>query len=254
MSGIRAAIFDMDGLLIDTEPIWRRVEIEIFGALGLHLTEEQCMQTMGVRVAEVVELWYGRHPWQGPSTAEVTEQIIAGVIAHVRTEGEPMPGVCEALQLVHDAGLPIAIASSSGESLIRAVIERLHLEPYIQAICSADREPVGKPDPAVYLRAAERLGVSPVACLALEDSPNGVLAAKRAGMFCIAVPDPHLAGDPHMDEADLRLASLNDLTPELLGRLTRSTPNGQSSDASGIAPSRLSTEHEAPERPHMAPD
>jgi sugar-phosphatase len=219
MRAIRAAVFDMDGLLIDTEPIWRRTEIEIFGRLGLYLTEEQCMQTMGVRVAQVVELWYSRHPWEGPSTAEVTEQIIAGVIAHVLAEGVPMPGVMDALATVHDAGLPIAIASSSSEELIRAVMRRLGIERYITAICSADDEAEGKPHPAVYLTAARRLGIPPEECLALEDSPNGVLAAKAAGMYCIAVPDRFLAGDPRMDEADLRLDSLEELTSALLNRL-----------------------------------
>jgi HAD superfamily hydrolase (TIGR01509 family) len=219
MRAIRAVVFDMDGLLIDTEPIWRKVEIEVFGRLGLHLTEEQCMQTMGVRVAQVVELWHSRHPWSGPSIAEVTDEIVAGVIAHVRADGVPMPGVLAALTMVHDAGLPIAIASSSSEDMIRAVIQRLGIESYIKSICSADDEPEGKPHPAVYLRAAERLGVPPEACLALEDSPNGVLSAKAAGMYCIAVPDRYLAGDPRMNEADLRLDSLEDFTPDLLRRL-----------------------------------
>jgi sugar-phosphatase len=219
MCAIRAVVFDMDGLLIDTEPIWRRVEIEIFGRLGLHLTEEQCMETMGVRVAQVVELWHSRRPWQGPPTAEVTQQIVDGVIAHVLAEGQPMPGVLEALDMVHAAGLPIAIASSSSEGMIRAVIRRLKIERYIQVICSADDEAEGKPHPAVYLRAAERLRVPPDECLALEDSPTGVLAAKAAGMYCIAVPDRFLAGDPRMDEADLRLDSLAEFTPELLSGL-----------------------------------
>src|SRR5436305_2597320 len=131
MSGIRAAIFDMDGLLIDTEPIWRRSEIEVFGELGLHLTEEQCMQTMGVRVAEIVALWYSRHPWKGPSCEEVTRRIYASVIAHVRSEGEPMPGVMDALRIVCELGMLCAVATSFSEILIRAVIGKLDIERYI---------------------------------------------------------------------------------------------------------------------------
>jgi beta-phosphoglucomutase-like phosphatase (HAD superfamily) len=206
----------MDGLLIDTEPIWRRVEIEVFGAVGLHLTEEQCLETMGVRIGEVVRLWHSRHPWHGPSTAEVTARIVEGVIEHVQTEGEPKAGVCEALDIVDRAGLPIAIASSSSEDMIRAVLRRLNIEHYVRVICSADDEAEGKPHPAVYLTAARRLGVDPGSCLAFEDSPNGVLSAKAAGMCCIVVPDPHLADDSRMSAADIRLESLTSFTGSLL--------------------------------------
>lgn len=219
MSRLKGVIFDMDGLLIDTEPIWRRSEIEVFGDLGLYLTEEQCMQLMGVRIAEIVDLWYDRHPWTGPTPAQVTETIVQRVIDHVKTEGEPQPGVRQALETVRSAQIPIAIASSSSEEMIAAVIDRLQIREYISVICSADHEPEGKPHPAVYLRAAQRLGIDPTYCLALEDSPNGVLSAKAAGMMCIAVPDPYLADDPRMQQADLRLQSLEAFTPRLLEQL-----------------------------------
>ncbi len=214
----------MDGILIDTEPIWRRVEIEVFGRVGLHLTEAQCMQTMGVRVAEVVQLWYDRHPWEGPTPAQVTEEIVRAVIAHVLHEGEPLPGVIEALSTIRDAGLPVAIASSSGEELIGAVVSRLGIGEYIDAIASGENEAEGKPHPAVYLRAASALGLPPSTCLAIEDSPNGVLSAKAAGMYCIVIPDPHLASDPRLLAADLRLPSLLELTAELLATLSGGTP------------------------------
>lgn len=220
MITLEAAIFDMDGLLIDTEPIWRRSEIEVFGELGLHLTEEQCMETMGVRVAEVVELWYSRYPWDGPTSQEVTRQIYASVIEHVLSEGEPLPGVLYALRTVRDRGLLCAIASSSSEILIRAVMQKLNIEEFIQTICSADDEAEGKPHPAVYLTAARRLGVPPDRCVAFEDSPNGVQSAKAAGMLCIVVPDPYLAGDPRMERADLRLESLEEFSSQTLDSLS----------------------------------
>lgn len=222
MSPINAVIFDMDGLLIDTEPIWRQAEIEVFAMVGLHLTEEQCLETMGVRVAEVVALWYHRHPWEGPSVQEIADRIEDAVVSHVMAEGEAKPGVYSALATVRAAGLPIAIASSSSMRLIEAVIQRLDIGRYIDVACSGDAEPEGKPHPGVYRTTARKLDVAPEACLALEDSPNGVLSAKAAGMICIAIPDPHLAGDPRMRGADVRLGSLEEFTPQLLSALQHS--------------------------------
>jgi sugar-phosphatase len=215
----RAVIFDMDGLLIDTEPIWRRAEIEVFGRVGLRISEEQALETMGVRIAEIVDSYYRQHPWPGPSPEDVTDAIYDEVIRHVEEDGEANPGVYSAFETVRRAGFPIAIASSSSERLIDAVLHKLGLHDDVQVICSADQEQEGKPHPAVYLTAAKRLGVPPESCLALEDSPNGVLSSKAAGMFCIAVPDPYLAADPRMNRADVRLDSLAELTPDFLQTL-----------------------------------
>lgn len=211
----------MDGILIDTEPIWRQVEIEVFGSIGIHRTEEECLESMGVRIEEIVESCYRTHPWSGPSTAEITRRMIQGVIDEVTRAGEPLPGVRHALETVRAAGMPVGIASSSSEDLIEAVLTRLGIESYIQAICSGDREPAGKPHPAVYRKAAKSLGVPAGHCLAIEDSPNGVLAAKSAGMICIAIPDRHFAADPRMKRADLRLESLEQISASLLADLGR---------------------------------
>lgn len=223
MPHIRAVIFDMDGLLIDTEPLWREAEISVLASVGVQITEQQALDTMGVRISQIVDLYYARHPWSGPSRAEVARRVEDYVIQHVSRSGEPKPGACEALAVAFDAHLPIAIASSSSERLIRAVVQRLNIGDYIEVICSAEVEEEGKPHPAVYLSTARRLGVPPESCLALEDSPNGVLSAKAAGMYCIAVPDPHMADDPRMCRADLRLDSLEAFVPEILQRIQQST-------------------------------
>ncbi|MGH2447211.1 MAG: hexitol phosphatase HxpB [Chloroflexota bacterium] len=208
MARIKAVIFDMDGVLIDTEPVWRAVERDIFAGLGLRLSEEQLVESMGVPLAEVVRRRYQSHPWEGPKLDEVAASIETGVIDRARGEGEPAPGAVEALAHVRSRGLPIAIASSSSHALIDAVIDRLGIGEYIDALCSGDDEVAGKPNPAVFLTAARRLGVAPAECLTIEDSPVGVLAAKRAGMLCVALPDPVLAGDEAFQVADLRLESL----------------------------------------------
>jgi mannitol-1-/sugar-/sorbitol-6-/2-deoxyglucose-6-phosphatase len=219
---IRAVIFDMDGVLIDTEPVWRKVEVEVFSGVGLEVREEQLLETMGVRIEQVVDLWYGRHPWTGASVEEISGRIQQGVIEHVKREGQAKEGVAEALSTTHEAGLPIAIASSSGENLIRTVVERLGIGQYVEVVASGENEVEGKPHPAVYQSAARRLGFLPGACLALEDAPNGVLSAKAAGMFCVAVPDPNFANDPRIAKADLQLSSLSQFTRDLLASLTES--------------------------------
>ncbi|HME63817.1 MAG TPA: HAD-IA family hydrolase, partial [Streptosporangiaceae bacterium] len=216
---ITGVVLDMDGLLIDTEPVWRTAEKEVFADLGIELTEADVLDTTGVRVDELVAAFLPRRPSSpsppgpsppgpgppGLSPAEVAARITDLVVDYVGRAGEPMPGVPEAIALFERSGLRLAIASSSPERLIDAVCARLKLD--IDIRCSALDEPRGKPAPDVYLAAARRLQLSPACCLAIEDSPAGVLAAKAAGMTCVAVPDPLLTGDPRYRRADLVLPS-----------------------------------------------
>ncbi|MBA3450322.1 MAG: HAD-IA family hydrolase, partial [Chloroflexia bacterium] len=114
------------------------------------------------------------------------------------------------LEALSAAGYPLAIASSSSSEIIAAVLETLGLAHYFRVAQSAEHEPFGKPHPGVYIEAARALGIEPWRCLAFEDSPNGVIAAKAARMTCIAVPDPALANDRRFGAADLILPSLSD--------------------------------------------
>jgi mannitol-1-/sugar-/sorbitol-6-/2-deoxyglucose-6-phosphatase len=209
-----SVILDMDGLLIDSEPIWRAAEASVFAELGIELSEADLLDSTGREIGEVVAFWRERDPGQRRhsqlSDAEVTDQITDLVVAHVKAEGQPMPGVPEAIALFERWGLRLAVASSSPPRLIDAVCERLGFD-FISVRCSAVDEARGKPAPDVYLAAARGLGVTPASCLAIEDSVNGVAAAKSAGMRCIAVPDPLLAADPRYGEADLILSSLTHL-------------------------------------------
>jgi mannitol-1-/sugar-/sorbitol-6-/2-deoxyglucose-6-phosphatase len=216
---VDAIIFDMDGLLIDSEPLWRIAEIETLSAVGVPITEEDAVATTGLRTDEVVELWYARYPWPTPPRKEIEARIITRLISLVREQGSVMPGAREALAAVSTAGYPLAIASSSTSEIITAVLQTLNIEHYFQVTQSAEHEPYGKPHPGVYIEAARRLGVEPRRCLALEDSPNGVIAAKAARMYCIAVPDPALKDDRRLLAADLILPSLTDFHLELLEHL-----------------------------------
>ncbi len=216
---VEAIIFDMDGLLVDSEPLWRIAEIETLSAVGVPISEEDAVQTTGLRTDEVVELWYARYPWPDPPQKAIEARIITRLIALVRERATLMPGVRETLQAVSEAGYPLAIASSSASEIIAAVLDTLGIADYFRVAQSAEHEPYGKPHPGVYIEAARRLDVEPWRCLAFEDSPNGVIAAKAARMRCIAVPDPALAGDRRLQAADLVLPSLTEFHLGLLEQI-----------------------------------
>jgi sugar-phosphatase len=216
---LQAVIFDMDGVLIDSEPFWRESEIEIFARHGLRLTEQECILTTGMRIQEVTRFWYERKPWKGGSTEKLAADILHGVMARVRERGVPMPGMLDAVRLFQSRRLRLALASSSALSLIDAVIDRLEIRPHFEAICSAENEVRGKPHPDVYLTAARKLGLAPEKCLAIEDSIAGVTSAKAAGMKCIAIPLPELRRDPRYQPADSILDSLVQIDGKLLDSL-----------------------------------
>jgi HAD superfamily hydrolase (TIGR01509 family) len=221
---VHAVILDMDGLLIDTEPAWRVAESAVFAGLGIPLSERDLLDSTGQPVDELILSWRKRRPPGGGrgselTDAEVADRITDQVIAHVMTEGQPMPGVAATIARFERYRLPLAIASSSPPRLIDAVCDRLGLAG-IQVRCSGLDEVQGKPAPDVYLTAAHMLGVTPASCLAMEDSPHGIAAAKSAGMRCVAVPDPLLTADPRYGEADFvipSLTELNDAALRLLG-------------------------------------
>lgn len=217
----KAAVFDLDGLLVDSEPLWRQAEREVFAEVGLILSDDDCRSTMGMRCDAVVGLWYQRQPWPDVSPAEVQGRIEARVLGLMRAEGVAMPGVEHALDLVEGAGRLLAVASSSSPALIDGALDRLGVLHRFSARCSAFDEQHGKPHPAVFLTAARRLGIEPQACLAFEDSLPGVQSARRAGMHVIAVPDPEHRHDPAFAEANLILGALSDLKPDHLRRIGR---------------------------------
>lgn len=207
---IKAVIFDMDGLLIDSEPFWRKAEIAAFSEVGLTLTDADCRDTMGYRLNEVVELWYARHPWKGKSIADVEAHILWLVSKYIAEEGRPMPGVTEVLAECQKRGLKIAIASSSPIVLINSVVKLLKLEGKFHALHSAQHEEFGKPHPAVFITTARQLGVLPHECLVLEDSFHGVVAALAAKMPVIAVPDSEMIADKRFNSATFTIKSLHD--------------------------------------------
>jgi len=207
----RAVLFDMDGVLIDSEPLWRRAEIEAFGEVGLELSDQDCLATQGLRIDEAVAYWFARSPWAGRSREEVARRIVDRVARLIRSEAEPLPGVREAITGARDEGWRLGLASSSTGFLIDTVLDHFDLQGAFEATHSAETEKFGKPHPAVYLSTAASLGLDPRHCIAVEDSVNGVISALAAQMACIAIPAAELRHDPRFAVADRRLASLEAL-------------------------------------------
>ena len=216
----RAAIFDMDGLLVDTEPCWRSVEIEVFGEFGVDITPLLAQGlTMGMRVDEVVAFFRSRLPWDGPSDGEVAERIVSGIVAAIWQRVELLPGAVEAIDLLTRYGLETALASGSTPPVIDAVLRRFGLAGRFSVVSSAVDDALGKPHPAIFLRTAAALRADPLECVVLEDSLNGCIAAKAARMRVVAVPDARVAVDDRFAIADIRLESLVDLGDDAVAEL-----------------------------------
>jgi mannitol-1-/sugar-/sorbitol-6-/2-deoxyglucose-6-phosphatase len=221
-AGFAASIFDMDGLLIDSEVLWYEAEIEILGGLGVPLAVDGCRTTKGMFVNEVAEHWYRLYPWRGgPSPGQVAVAIVDRVIELTVSKGELKPGAEHAIDLCASRGLRLGVASSSEYRLIDAALEHFGLRERFAVVHSAEDEEYGKPHPAVFLTAAAKLGAAPRQCLVWEDAPAGVVAAKAASMACIAVPEPDDARHPAYGLADLVVASLNEVDGGRLDEVAR---------------------------------
>ncbi|PKQ68994.1 hypothetical protein BZG01_01415 [Labilibaculum manganireducens] len=207
---IKAVIFDMDGLLINSEPFWQESETKVFSSLGLDVNNKMFEQFMGKRIDEVVEVMYKMTPWNHVSKGKVTEDIVENVIRLVLEKGACLDGVNKTLKNLQQASFKIGLASSSKMRIISAVLEKLQLQDYFEVVHSAEFEKYGKPHPQVFITTAELLGIHPSECVVFEDSLNGVISALAASMKCIAVPEKNACNLDKFIIANKVLGSLND--------------------------------------------
>jgi sugar-phosphatase len=207
---LRATLFDMDGLLIDSEVLWHRAEVDVFGALGVPLSIEQARETKGVYIDEVIHHWFERYPWTGPSQGEVRAQLLERVGELVESDGTLLAGAERAIALCAARG-PVALASSTPLPLIRRSLNHFGLLDAFATLSSAENEQWGKPNPAVFLSAAASVDTYPTDCLVFEDSPAGVLAGKAGRMTVVAVPVREDREHAAIGLADLVLNSLDEL-------------------------------------------
>jgi sugar-phosphatase len=209
---ITTAIFDMDGLLINSEPFWHEAAQECLMKFGMTIGEEQYVETTGLRTKEFLQHWFDVFDIDQAHIPNTEKEITDLVITKVMESGAMMDGVAEAMELVKQSSLKVGLASSSPLALINAVLEKINMEHYFSAICSAEFLPYGKPNPQVFINCAVALSSHPAACICFEDSFNGMIAAKAARMKCIVVPHPDQYHQERWNIADLRLNSLRSLT------------------------------------------
>ena len=211
---ITTAIFDMDGLLIDSEPLWYEAALESLGKFNIHINHEEYYSSTGLRTKEFLQYWLGKFKVDLSHIPSTETDITERVIQKVFEKGSMMPGVASAIALSKAFQLKIGLASSSPLSLINAVLEKTGLQDAFTVTCSAEHLPFGKPHPQVFLDCASALHSMPTECICFEDSFNGLIAAKAARMKCIVVPHPEQAHADKWNIAELKLASLVELQEE----------------------------------------
>lgn len=203
-------IFDMDGLLIDSEPLWEEAGAELLKEFNIELTTEQYQSSTGLRTREWITHWFNFFSIDIRFGDDAVDRIIQKAIDKIAQHGVIMPGVFEILEFLQGKGYHIGLATSSPMSLVEVVLDKIGIREYLHTATSAEGLPFGKPHPEVYINCARELNKHPTQCICFEDSFNGMIAAKAARMKCVVVPAPVFQHQPKWNAADLQLKSLLD--------------------------------------------
>jgi sugar-phosphatase len=205
-----AVIFDMDGVLIDSEPLWKIAMEEVFSALGSKLTKSDFQKTVGLRIDEVIHFWNVTENWGIIDESRVEENIISKMEELIIQNPFPLVGVIETLQFLKKKQMKIGLATSSSKRLIDAVLTSLNIGNYFDFTWSAENETHGKPHPAVYLSVAKALNVNPTRCLVIEDSYNGVISGLAARMKVVCIPEKTHFPNPKLTLADFQYETMEE--------------------------------------------
>ena len=206
-----AVIFDMDGVIIDSEPLWRKAMIRGFTDFDVNFTEDDCRKTTGMRLNEVIKYWNKLHPEKLKDQHSVNHSIINYLINLINQEGKAMPGLLELLDFIRSKNIRIGLSTSSDHILIETILNKLEIAHYFDEVLSAQHLKFGKPHPEVYLTCAERLNIQPMDCMVIEDSINGIISGKAAQMNVIAIPDPEHINNVKFNIADAVVSHLTEV-------------------------------------------
>ena len=183
---MNAVIFDMDGVIVDSEPFWQKAEKEVFTSLGIEMTEELCKVTQRMTTDEVTRFWFERNPWENNEAGEVENMVVDRVIELIELEDCIIPGVIDTVKELKSRGFKLGLATNSPYRIIPKVLNKMNMTKEFEIISSAEFEKNGKPEPDVYLSTLQKLNEKPENCIVIEDSNSGIMAAKKAGLKVIA--------------------------------------------------------------------
>jgi len=211
---IKAVIFDMDGVMIDSEPLWEKTEHILLARRGVEYTPTYRDQIVGLNQNDSGKLLINTFELE-ETVEDIIFERVEILTAIYEEELEVVAELIPLLEDLRDNKFKLAVASSSPMRVINFVLDMFSLHEYFPVVVSGECTDKGKPHPAIYLHTAERLEIEPSECVAIEDSINGVKSAKAAGMYCIAVPDKRLSQE-EFQNADLIVSSLNRINPDLI--------------------------------------
>ncbi|MDC0460342.1 hexitol phosphatase HxpB [Crocinitomicaceae bacterium] len=204
-----AVIFDMDGVLIDSEPLWKIAMEKVFSDLGCKLSKNDFQRTVGLRIDEVINYWNKDQNLGVSDEKSVEDDIINRMIELVRENPIPLTGVMETLEYLSKNKLKIGLATSSPNHLLQAVLDGLKIDHFFDVAHSAEFEEFGKPHPAVYLETAKKLNVDSNKCLVIEDSLNGIISGMSAKMKVICIPEKTHLKEPRLKVADFMFEDMS---------------------------------------------
>lgn len=215
---LEAVIFDMDGVIIDSEPFHLDICLELFKKLNITMPEDEYKTYIGVSNTSMWTTIKNKY-FLKESVNELAMLQTNACIEYLKEKDEkPISGVVEILESLKQNEIKIALASSSPMEGIRLVLDKFNISHYFQAVISGENLERGKPAPDIFLNAAKMLKVEPQFCTVIEDSNHGVSAAKAAGMKCIGFQNPN-SGNQDLKAADMTVNSLKDLNLEVIKRL-----------------------------------
>lgn len=212
---IKAVIFDMDGVITDTQPLHNKTNAEVLQFYGIPLTEEDLSKFAGIPNKKIFPDLFKKYNIKSDPNKAVLEKwrLITKRTKKVR----PISGVLNFIKNLHGNNFKLALASSSTENFINHILNSLKIKHFFTIIINGDEIKKGKPNPDIFLKAAEKLNINPANCLVLEDTPSGVKAAKSAGMKCIAITTSQKR--EQLKQADKIIDNFSELTISELNSL-----------------------------------